>query len=114
MNNRQNLFGQGPRGGREQKQQPGGYNRPPPPRDDTPMAGYEDPRGGYGAPRESYGAPMPSRPAVGRPAPPQSQGREVRLQIAKIEGNNTLASQYIFENLQVPIEPIAKKKYGHN
>ena len=103
MNIRQNLFGQGPKAGREQ----GGYGRPPapPPRDDTPMAGYEDPRGGYGDPRGSYGAPMPSprqampqRPAVGRMQAPASPARRVQLRIAKID-DKTLANQYIFGNL---------------
>jgi hypothetical protein len=105
MNVRQNLFGQGPKAGREQS----GYGRPPapPPRDDTPMGGYDDPRGSYNDPR--YGAPMPSsrsampsRPAVGR-APPASPARRLRLEIAKIEWDKTLANQYIFGNLYVRI-----------
>ncbi|TVY32970.1 Vesicular-fusion protein [Lachnellula occidentalis] len=104
MNIRQNLFGQGPKPGREQQ---GGYGRPPapPPRDDTPMAGYEDPRGGSRDPRGSYGAPMPSqrqampqRQAVGRPGAPASPARRVQLRIAKVD-DKTLANQYIFGNL---------------
>ncbi|TVY19727.1 Vesicular-fusion protein sec18 [Lachnellula arida] len=107
MNIRQNLFGQGPKAGREQQ---GGYGRPPapPPRDDTPMAGYEDPRGGSRDPRGSYGAPMPSqrqampsmpqRPAVGRMGAPASPARRVQLRIAKVD-DKTLANQYIFGNL---------------
>jgi vesicle-fusing ATPase len=106
MNIRQNLFGQGPKAGREQS---GGYGRPPqpPPRDDTPMSGgYDDPRGGYGDPRAGYGAPMPSprqampsRPAVGRqPQGPASPGRRMTLRIAKVE-DKTAANQYIFGNL---------------
>lgn len=100
MNIRQNLFGQGPKAGRDQ--QPG-YSRPPapPPRDDTPMGGYSDgPRGSYNDPRGNYGAPVsaravPSRSAVGR-APP---ARQIRLEIAKIEWDKNLANQYIFGNL---------------
>lgn len=104
MNIRQNLFGQGPKTGREAS---GGYGRPPAPpsRDDTPMmGGYDDGRGGYGDPRGSYGAPqqpprqaMPSRPAVGRQAP-SSPARRLQLRIAKVE-DKTLANQYIFGNL---------------
>ncbi|KAF4624187.1 hypothetical protein G7Y89_g13983 [Cudoniella acicularis] len=109
MNIRQNLFGQGPKAGREAA----GYGRPPapPPRDDTPMGGYENPRGGYGDPRGdprgSYGASMPSprqampqRPAVGRPqqAQPMSPAKRIQLRIAKVE-DKTLANQYIFGNL---------------
>lgn len=104
MNIRQNLFGQGPKPGREQQ---GGYGRPPapPPRDDTPMAGYEDPRGGTRDPRGSYGAPVPSqrqampqRPGVGRMGAPASPARRVQLRIAKVD-DKTLANQYIFGNL---------------
>ncbi|KAE9365996.1 vesicular-fusion protein-like protein sec18 [Stipitochalara longipes BDJ] len=103
MNIRQNLFGQGPKAGREAS----GYGRPPapPPRDDTPMmGGYDDGRGGYADPRGSYGAPapsprqaMPSRPAVGRQGP-TSPARRAQLRIAKVE-DKTLANQYIFGNL---------------
>lgn len=108
MNIRQNLFGQGPKAGREQS---GGYSRPPAPpqQDDPAMAGYGDPRGGGGYPaqRGSYGDPRSSRPAVGRAAPPgygqaPASGRpqqQMQLRIAKIEGNATLANQYIFQNL---------------
>jgi vesicle-fusing ATPase len=106
MNIRQNLFGQGPKAGREQ--QPG-YGRPPqpPPRDDTPMGGYQEPPrgqyggGGYGNAPPSGG--VPSRTAVGRP-PSQQQaenagsGRRVQMRIAKVE-DKTLANQYIFGNL---------------
>ncbi|RDL41279.1 p-loop containing nucleoside triphosphate hydrolase [Venustampulla echinocandica] len=101
MNIRQNLFGQGPRAGREQAQ--GGYARPPAPpsRDDTPMSmgapeGYGDPRGSYGQqPRQA----MPQRPQVGRTQqPPMSPARRIQLRIAKVE-DKTLANQYIFGNL---------------
>ncbi|PVH80287.1 AAA-domain-containing protein [Cadophora sp. DSE1049] len=103
MNIRQNLFGQGPKAGREQA----GYGRPPqpPPRDDTQMAGGYDDRGGYGDPRGGYGSPappprqshpMPSRPPVGRGM--ASPARKVQLRIAKVE-DKTLANQYIFGNL---------------
>ncbi|KAG9248214.1 vesicular-fusion protein-like protein sec18 [Calycina marina] len=105
MNIRQNLFGQGPKAGREQQ---GGYSRSPqpPPRDDPAMAGYGDPRGNASYPpaRESYGAPP--RQAVGRKAAPSgygqaqpSPGRQMQLRISKIEGNATAANQYIFQNL---------------
>lgn len=108
MNIRQNLFGQGPKAGREQP--PAGYGRAPapPPRDDTPMGGYEDQRGGYADPPGSYGAPqpsprqaMPQRPAVGRmqaPGAPGAPARRVQLRIAKVD-DKTLANQYIFGNL---------------
>jgi len=110
MNIRQNLFGQGPKAGREQS---GGYSRPPapPPRDDPSPAGYGDPRGGGNypvpVPRERDGDPRSARPAVGRTAAPSygqqpSSGRsqqQLQLRIAKIEGNSTLANQYIFQNL---------------
>ncbi|KAK0103637.1 transport between ER and Golgi ATPase protein [Cadophora gregata] len=103
MNIRQNLFGQGPKAGREQA----GYGRPPqpPPRDDTPMAGVYDDRAGYGDARGGYGSPappprqsqpMPSRPPVGRGM--ASPARKVQLRIAKVE-DKTLANQYIFGNL---------------
>ena len=102
MNIRQNLFGQGPKSGRD----PAAYNKPPPPppRDDTPMmGGYDEPKRGYADPRGSYGAPatpprqsMPSRPAVGRG--PASPARRVQLNIAKIE-DKTLQQQYVFGNL---------------
>ena len=103
MNIRQNLFGQGPKAGREQA----GYGRPPQPArpDDTQMAGGYDDRGGYGDPRGGYGAPappprqsqpMPSRPPVGRGM--ASPARKVQLRIAKVE-DKTLANQYIFGNL---------------
>ena len=105
MNIRQNLFGQGPRSGREA---PGGYSRapPPPPRGDVPMMDGND--NSYGAPpqqpmRGSYGSPMqsprqaiPSRPAVGRS--PMSPTRRLQLRIAKVD-DKTLANQYIFGNL---------------
>jgi vesicle-fusing ATPase len=110
MNIRQNLFGQGPKAGREQQ---GGYGRPPQPpaRDDTPMGGYqENARGQYGG--GGYNAPpsgaippqgMPQRTAVGRPSSQQQGGmmgsaRRVQLRIAKVE-DKTLANQYIFGNL---------------
>ncbi|KAG4429739.1 hypothetical protein IFR05_014773 [Cadophora sp. M221] len=103
MNIRQNLFGQGPKAGREQA----GYGRPPqpPPRDDTQMAGGYDDRGGYADPRGGYGSPappprqsqpMPSRAPVGRGM--ASPARKVQLRIAKVE-DKTLANQYIFGNL---------------
>jgi vesicle-fusing ATPase len=106
---RQNLFGQGPRAGRESQPGPGGYSRPPqpPPRDDTPMRGYDDQQGGYADPKGSYGAPvppprgsMPSRPAVGR-TQPTSPARRIQLRIAKVSdyADKTLESQYIFGNL---------------
>ncbi|CAG8960642.1 hypothetical protein HYFRA_00013520 [Hymenoscyphus fraxineus] len=110
MDIRQNLFGQGPKAGRAPS---AGYGRAPapPPRDDTPMAGYqEDPRmqnrgygGGGGAPMPSPGRQqMPQRPAVGRPPPQQqpqmSPARRVQLRIAKVE-DKTLANQFIFGNL---------------
>ncbi|EPE29316.1 P-loop containing nucleoside triphosphate hydrolase [Glarea lozoyensis ATCC 20868] len=104
MNIRQNLFGQGPKAGREQQ---GGYGRPPqpPPRDDTPMGGYqENPRGQYGG--GGYSAPpaggMPLRTAVGREPSQQPMGsgapRRVQMRIAKVEDKN-LANEYIFGNL---------------
>ncbi|KAH7346759.1 vesicular-fusion protein-like protein sec18 [Rhexocercosporidium sp. MPI-PUGE-AT-0058] len=100
MNIRQNLFGQGPKAGREQA----GYGRPPqpPPRDDTQTAGGYDDRGGYGDPRGGpappprQSQPMPSRPPVGRGM--ASPARKVQLRIAKVE-DKTLANQYIFGNL---------------
>ncbi|KAL2069972.1 hypothetical protein VTL71DRAFT_14652 [Oculimacula yallundae] len=102
MNIRQNLFGQGPKAGREQA----GYGRPQaPPRDDTQMAGGYDDRGGNGDPRGGYGAPappprqsqpMPSRPPVGRGM--ASPAHKAQLRIAKVE-DKTLANQYIFGNL---------------
>jgi vesicle-fusing ATPase len=103
MNVRQNLFGQGPKAGREQQ---GGYGRPPQPpaRDDTPMGGYqENPRGSGGYSNAPPSGGMPSRTAVGRP-PTQQQagnagsGRRVQMRIAKVE-DKTLANQYIFGNL---------------
>jgi hypothetical protein len=104
MNIRPNLFGQGPKAGREQQ---GGYGRPPqpPPRDDTPMGGYqENPRGQYGG--GGYNAPpaggMPLRTAVGREPSQQPMGsgapRRVQMRIAKVEDKN-LANEYIFGNL---------------
>ncbi|TVY71216.1 Vesicular-fusion protein sec18 [Lachnellula suecica] len=106
MNIRQNLFGQGPKAGREQSGY-GGRPPAPPPRDDTPMGGYDDPRGGYGGDsRGSYGAPapsprqaaMPQRPAVGRmQAPPPSPGRSMQLMIAKV-GDKNIANEYIYGN----------------
>ncbi|KAG0645302.1 Vesicular-fusion sec18 [Hyphodiscus hymeniophilus] len=109
MNIRQNLFGQGPRSGRESQPGPGGYSRAPqpPPRDDTPMRGYDEQQGGYSDSRGSYGAPappprgsMPSRPAVGRNQP-ASPARRIQLRIAKVSdyADKTLESQYIFGNL---------------
>lgn len=98
MNIRQNLFGQGPKAGRDQ------YGRPPaPPRDDTPMGGYEGGGGGGGYGGSGYGAPaprqaVPQRPAVGRAQQPASPGRRVQLRIAKVD-DKTLAQQLIFGNL---------------
>ena len=104
MNIRQNLFGQGPRAGRDQQ---GGYGRPPqaPPRDDTAMGGYQDnPRSQYGS--GGYNAPssagMPTRTPVGRPPSQQQAGmgssRRDQMRLAKVD-NKTLANQYIFGNL---------------
>ncbi|KAH8820002.1 vesicular-fusion protein-like protein sec18 [Xylogone sp. PMI_703] len=105
MNNiRQNLFGQGPRAGREQQ----GYGQAPatPPRDQMggygdPRGGYGDPRGGYGDPRGNYGAPsqppreqMPMRRPVGQSAP----ARKVALELGRIQ-NKSLSDQYVFGNL---------------
>jgi vesicle-fusing ATPase len=106
MNIRQNLFGQGQKAGRDQGG-PAGYGRSPqlPPRDDTPMGGYqEDPRGQYGG--GGYNAPpggrppqgMPQRPAVGRPPAQQRSARRIQMRIAKVE-DKTLANQFIFGNL---------------
>ncbi|TAQ90114.1 hypothetical protein B7494_g1576 [Chlorociboria aeruginascens] len=101
MNIRQNLFGAGPKAGREQA----GYGRPPapPPRDDTSMGGYDEPQGRYQDPRAqdpraNYGPPMPSRPAVGRSMPPPPSAKKIQLRIAKVE-DKTLANQYIFGNM---------------
>jgi vesicle-fusing ATPase len=97
MNIRQNLFGQGPKAGREQA----GYGRlsdAPSSRGDTPMGGYEDPRGGY-SDRGSYNGPVSSRPAMpSRPAVGRNQGRKVQMRIAKVE-DKTKANQYIFGNM---------------
>jgi vesicle-fusing ATPase len=98
MNIRQNLFGQGPKAGRDQGG-PAGYGRPPqlPPRDDTPMGGYQEgPRGQYGG--GGYNAPPGGRPAVGRPPAQQHSARRIQMRIAKVE-DKTLANQYIFGNL---------------
>jgi len=93
MNNRMNLFGQGPKAGRDSGQSYGRGPPVPPPATDYPMAGsYEDPRG-------SYGSTMPSRTAVGRGQPSPGRGAPSQLSIAKIDFNPTLANQYIFGNL---------------
>lgn len=99
MNIRQNLFGQSPRPGARPPSGQSGQQR-----DDTPMGGYDDPRGGGYQDRNAYGAPppqgkslMPSRPAVGRQAPPTS-ARRIQMRIAKVE-DKTLANQYIFGNM---------------
>ncbi|CAD6503355.1 BgTH12-03021 [Blumeria graminis f. sp. triticale] len=101
MNNiRQNLFGQGAKGGKE----PAGYGRPPPrpQREETPSqnsvsevgAGSNiNSRGNY---EDSSQNVMPQRPAAGRT--PASPLRGTQLRIAKVE-DKTLQNQYIFGNL---------------
>lgn len=95
MFNRDNLFGKGPRGGREQ----GGYSQAPanPPRNygDTPMAGYNDPRRGPAPPSQQS---MPDRSSAGRNAPPPRSGGQKQLQPAKVEDKN-IANQYIYGNI---------------
>lgn len=115
MFNRDNLFGKGPRAGREG----GGYEQPPqtPPRynqTDTPMGGnFDDPRGSYGQnmrgaptaggyddPRSGYvqnvrGSPLnrgiPERKSVGRP---QEAAPAIQLQPRKVDD-----SSYTYGNL---------------
>ncbi|KAH8598280.1 vesicular-fusion protein-like protein sec18 [Bisporella sp. PMI_857] len=97
MDIRQNLFGQGPKAGREQLRGgggggggSGGYQRvpAPPPRDGP--AGYGDYNTGYGEPRSS-------RPAVGRVAQPQSS---IQLQLRQERiSDKTISDAYIFSNI---------------
>jgi vesicle-fusing ATPase len=99
MFNRDNLFGKGPRAGREQQ---GGYGAPPqpPPRDyqpDTNMSGYDDPRGS-GRPQASPG--LPTRKAIGRGDPPPGMGISKQLQPFKVEDKN-IQNQYVYSNMSV-------------
>lgn len=99
MNIRQNLFGQGPKAGREQS----GYGRPPPTppsyaREDTPMMAGYDAGGRPPVGRTSVnGAPRPHLSSSRYPASPTSPSRKLQLNIAKVE-DKTLANQYIFSN----------------
>jgi vesicle-fusing ATPase len=99
MNIRQNLFGQGPKAGREQS----GYGRPPPTppsyaREDTPMMSGYDAGGRPSVGRTSVnGAPRPHLSSSRYPTGPTSPSRMLRLNIAKVE-DKTLANQYIFSN----------------
>jgi vesicle-fusing ATPase len=96
-----NLFGRGPKPGREQNP----YGQPAlPPRDmpqDSRMGGYDDPRGSYGSgargPPSYGGGGVPQRTSVGRQAPPAG-GVARQLRPAKVEDKN-LADQYIYGNM---------------
>lgn len=109
MDMRNNLFGQGPRGGAggglpgRQVQRPGGPpsgGAPPPSRYDSPQGGYgqQGGSGNYGAP-----APPPRQPSSYGNQPPADSysapsGRRVRLRLAKVE-DKTLQMNYIFTNI---------------
>ncbi|TLS25036.1 hypothetical protein PpBr36_06997 [Pyricularia pennisetigena] len=111
MDMRNNLFGQGPRGGSglpgRQVQRPSGGGAPPPGRYDSPQGGYGGSQG-YGQQQAggNYGPPATQQPrqpsGYGNPPPADNygapSGRRVRLRLAKVE-DKTLQMNYIFTNI---------------
>ncbi|TLD10091.1 hypothetical protein PgNI_05559 [Pyricularia grisea] len=111
MDMRNNLFGQGPRGGTglpgRQVQRPPGGGAPPSARYDSPQGGYGGSQGyGQQGGGGNYAPPASQQPrqpsGYGSPPPADNygapSGRRVRLRLAKVE-DKTLQMNYIFTNI---------------